>query len=434
MCTNAQLTVQGRYLKDLNGNNLILRGVNVPIYGNGWTGDLFPVADAIKNNTKSNAVRLLWYSPQILNAIGNPPYYASLANLDDAITAYAERNMISVVFLRDLTVNHDHTVTGLTNTTIAFWTDAAVLALIEKHKNHLIINLMNEWGATWDNNSLGGPNGQSVFINAYSNIVNQIRAAGVTVPIMIDAPDGGANSYFMIAVGQELINNDPLQRILLSVHSYWSQENGGISNCPQDYITRLDAMKNSNLPFVLGEATNWAPKGSNGQEIESVPPVNFECPGTASPNKYAINYDVLLTRAVQNEIGFLAWNWYQDGLKVRCIYNQPTGTVQNNSPNAGSWPADILSSTKIYGLNYDSTMGVSESKTKQVSIFPNPSTGVFSVNTSSAISSVEVFDLSGRKTLPAFHEKSFTIKEKGVWIVDIKFKDGTSMKEKVIVK
>ncbi|MBP7173427.1 MAG: T9SS type A sorting domain-containing protein [Cloacibacterium sp.] len=432
---NAQLTVQGRYLKDLNGNNLLLRGVNVPIYGNGWSSDLIPVADAIKNNTKSNAVRILWYSPAIQNTIGNPPYYASLANLDAAITAYANRGMISIVFLRDLTVLHDNTVAGFNNYVIPFWTNPAVVNMINNHKNHVIINLMNEWGATWDANSLGGANGQNVYINTYSNAVNQIRAAGVTVPIMIDAPDGGANSNFVIATGQNIINNDPLNRILFSVHSYWSQENGHIVNCPQDYITKLDAMKNSNLPFVLGEATGWAPKGSNGQEIESTPPVNFVCPSTASPNNYAINYDALLTRAVTNDIGFLAWNWYQDGLKVRCIYDQATGLSQNTSPNAGSWPTDILSSTKVYGLNY-ATLSSSEVNKDKIEVVPNPSTGNFRIIGNPKISTVHVFDSSGRKTnVSTIAKNHYKIENptNGIYFIYIETESGKKINEKIIV-
>jgi len=58
-----------------------------------------------------------------------------------------------------------------------------------------------------------------------------------------------------------------------------------------------------------------------------------------------------LTGACADGIGFIAWSCYQDGLYVRNIYDQNTGTSINNKTNAGSWPADILSSSKIYGLN-----------------------------------------------------------------------------------
>src|ERR1017187_6846575 len=70
---------------------------------------------------------------------------------------------------------------------------------------------------------------------------------------------------------------------------------------------------------------------------------------------FVINYDALLTRAVTDQIGYLAWTWYQDGTVTRCIYNHDSGLSQNTNSLAGSWPADILSSTKTYGLNNTTT-------------------------------------------------------------------------------
>lgn len=432
---SAQFTVQGRYIKDPQGNNFFIRGVNVATYGNGWSGDLIPVADAIKNNTKSNAVRLLWYSPKIQNALGNPPFYSSLQYLDDAITAYAQRGKISIVFLRDLLIPnpHDHSVAGFNNYIVPFWTDPAVITLINNHKNHLIINLANEWGVTWGSNAIT----EQTFVNTYTNLIVQLRNLGVTVPIMIDAPNYGANYEFTNSVGNTLINNDPLHRLIFSVHTYWSQENQYIQNCPADYLTKIDNIKNSNLPYVLGEVSSWC-VDSNGVEHQSVPPVNFNCPGTASPNRYAINYDALLTRAVNNEIGFLAWNWYQDGMVERNIYDQ-SGTAQNNSPNAGSWPADILSSTKIYGLNNAniSTLASAENNVERgIKIFPNPSTGMFKILSDSSLQNISVTDASGKSvSVSTLGNSEYKIDAvSGMYFIKAQFENGKTLQTKLILK
>lgn len=45
--TAAPLKVVGRFLQDAHGNNLLLRGVNLPVYKSGWADDLDAVAAAI---------------------------------------------------------------------------------------------------------------------------------------------------------------------------------------------------------------------------------------------------------------------------------------------------------------------------------------------------------------------------------------------------
>src|ERR1700749_3489164 len=59
--TGAYLQVKGRYLTDANGDNALLRGVNVDTYKEGWDDDVDAVATAVAT-TKANVVRLAWWS------------------------------------------------------------------------------------------------------------------------------------------------------------------------------------------------------------------------------------------------------------------------------------------------------------------------------------------------------------------------------------
>ena len=343
----APLTVKNNTLLDHSGKPAILKGVNVPVYGTGFTNDADAVAAAVKNNTKANCVRISWESQLAIPVVypsSKPPYYTN-ANLDYILSKYQSEKILPVLMLHDLTDMYDNSVAGFNKYVVGFWTDPNILAILKKYQNNLVLNLQNEWGATWD--GMTGP----TFVSTYSGLISKLRAAGITAPIMIDAPDGGANSAFLIANGAALIAADPLKNIILSVHTYWSQENGAIVNCPMDYVTKIKAMASSGLPFVLGEVSDWCVRGADGQDFESTSPVNFLCPGTASVNKYAEDYDAILTEACNDGIGFIAWSRYQDGLYVRNIYDQNTGTSINTKANAGSWPADMLSSSKIYGLN-----------------------------------------------------------------------------------
>jgi hypothetical protein len=375
------LLVKGRSLTDTNGNTILLRGVNVAFYGgndiHGNYQDVNPptinnIASIVRlNATKCNAVRLLWLS----QAAGGAAY--SLNNLDSLISAYSSRNFIPVIYLWDITKTGANNTTGFATYIVPFWNDANVVALIKKYQNKIIINLANEWSHT--NYGDADDVTPTIFENTYNGLITQIRNNGINCPIMIDAPDGGTNSQFLIDNGSAIVNNDPKKNILLSTHTYWGRSFSIISaaGCSSDYITKIDAIKNSNLPFVLGEASNWADPSN---AVEALAPISFDCStisqtlnGALTPNDpnnpipdynnppspnqntnilFAINYDVLLTQAVTDSIGYFAWAWYQDGLVTRCIYDHDNGTSQNTDAKAGSWPADILSSTKTYGLNH----------------------------------------------------------------------------------
>lgn len=341
--TDSILQVRGRFLTYPNGDTIILHGVNVPVFHSGWVNDLNNVSTAIKNNTKANAVRLVWYSKKVQAQLGNPPYYTN-HNLDVALGNYAAKKIIPILSLHDLTALGNVSVSGFNSYVVPFWTDTAILSIIKKHQNHIILNLANEWGATWAGLTA------AQYQQTYGSLIVKLRRAGIKNLLLIDAPDGGTNSQFVINNGSGLMAKDSLHNVMMSVHTYWSTENGIIVNCPADYTNKIKALYTSGLPFILGEVSDWAVQGSNGADHESTIPVSFTCNDVSSPNKYSVNYDAILTEAMKDKIGFMAWSWYQDGLQVRNIYNQDNGTTINTNAHAGIWPTDIMSSTKPYGL------------------------------------------------------------------------------------
>ncbi len=350
----APLTVSGSKLLNHSGNPVILHAVNTASYHSGYVNDVASISNSIKTNSKVNAVRLAWNSTQFVTDMdgANAPPYFTLPYLDAELQAYTNAHLLPVLMLHDLTDDFDNSVTGFNKYVVGFWTDPNLITILKKYQNNLIINLQNEWGATY--NGMTG----ATFIATYKSLMVQLRNLGINCPIMIDAPDGGANSQFLITNGAGLIAADPIKNVILSVHTYWSQENGYITNCPTDYTTKVKAMANSGLPFMLGEVSDWAVRGSDGADIPSTPPVSFVCPGTASPNKYAVNYDAILTEACADGISYFAWSWYQDGNLVRNIYNQDNGLSINTSSQAGIYPADMMTNGKVYGLTNASIVPV----------------------------------------------------------------------------
>src|ERR1035437_4368209 len=90
LVTAAPLQVVGRFLQDTHGNNILMRGVNVPVYKSGWADDLDAVAAAI-DLTQTNVVRLEWWAVPP----GGAPEY-TVANLDRAIQKFYDFGIIPV--------------------------------------------------------------------------------------------------------------------------------------------------------------------------------------------------------------------------------------------------------------------------------------------------------------------------------------------------
>jgi hypothetical protein len=361
----AALKVAGSSLTDHSGNPVILAGVNVAVYQTGSYNDLTDVETAIKTHTKANCVRLIWESTAAVAALHahtpafNPTQYTN-QNLDAALALYTTDHILPILSLNDITdlaanslVEQNDVAGSFTKYVTKFWTDPAIITILKNYQGNLVINLQNEWGYTFEGSTYPFPFSTTNFLNAYAGLITTLRTNGITCPIMIDAPDGGTNFDFMINNGAALINSDPLKNILLSVHTYWStQPSGGIINCPADYLSFVDALANSNLPFVLGEVSDWAVNANNGNEQSVTAPfTTFACPLPGSKNQYAIDYDDILKEAVVKHVGYCAWTWYQEDQGIRNLYDPVTGLTQNTATVAYTFPADILSSSKTYGLN-----------------------------------------------------------------------------------
>ena len=169
--------VDGTKLFYPNGTQAILRGVNVPLFDN-WDYAPTDYLDQIKQ-TGANAVRLQWYTEQ-----RNRDSYPSL---DLALQHCAELGMVAIIMLAD-GANSNDDPNGL-DKFVAWWTSSYTVALVTKYQNNVIVNIAIEIGSyRWASDP-------SEFLNQYhvnyAHAISSIRAAGINVPLMIDAPDGG---------------------------------------------------------------------------------------------------------------------------------------------------------------------------------------------------------------------------------------------------
>ncbi|MBX7241750.1 MAG: tail fiber domain-containing protein [Bacteroidia bacterium] len=315
------LTVNGKYLLGNCGDTIVLRGVNYAVYNWGYSPTQIRF-DQIAQ-TGANAVRIPWY------ASGSPALYADWVKLDSALSKCIQYDMIPILDLHDQTCQNDPAaLTTMTN----WWTQPSFLALENKYRHSLIINVANEaLFVAWTGNPATA---QTTFTNTYTTIVNNLRNAGIQVPLMIDGPDCGTNLDVLSAVASTLQTNDPQHNLIFSAHAYWY---GYANNDSLTMRTKITNAVNANFPFIFGEVAN--------QQDDQV-----LC-------QYNLNYRPVLSMCQEFNIGWCAWSWDNDGCPNRQVTTNgnfssltPYGSVIVNNPYFGISNTAVRSKYLEFGV------------------------------------------------------------------------------------
>ena len=222
-----------------------------------WSGDRDgnPEFSEIAN-TGANAVRIVWTDE------------GSASELDGVIANAVANHLIPMI--------EHHGATGDLSkvpAVVDYWTRSDVVSVVKKHEANLLLNIANEAGDTV---------AEGDFENTYITAVSRIRATGVTLPLVIDAPQWGQDIDMLQAVGPALVEADPSHNLLFSVHMWWTDASGSRVR------TELQQSVDMDLPLIVGEFAQHAV---------------YLC------DQSPFAYTVLLEEAQRHEIGWLAWSW-----------------------------------------------------------------------------------------------------------------------------
>ena len=319
MTRNPTLTVSGGSLMDRDGKKVSIRGVNLPLLDD-WTFPGNDYLDAVLQ-TGCNAVRIQWY---VRYVGGDRPAY-SLDDLGGVLKRCVAANVIPIIMLADHTGDGDATRIGdLTK----WWTSATTVALLQSYANCLILNLANELGFwRWADQPTAALN---IYRESYAAAIKAIRAVGLVMPLMIDAPDCGTSLDAFLQVGLQLIAADPTSNVLLSVHSYWAGTDS------RDYIQPCLLAR---LPIIFGEIANRQDGEKDGDY--------YNLDGTQGENPVVdgFTYQALLTQLVRDDVSWLAWSWGPDKCGPRQL------SMDGSFANLTTYGRDVLQNT-TYGLQH----------------------------------------------------------------------------------
>jgi mannan endo-1,4-beta-mannosidase len=131
-------------------------------------------------------------------------------------------------------------------TTVSWWVNnvGAFASIMDR----IAINIANEWG----------PANSPVWASAYQSAIAQLRAAGYTCPLVIDAGRYGQDPYDFLNYAQQVFNSDPQRNVIFSLHvyNYFYDSAGGL---PQQWSGQpdlqpiTDALAATGLPIIYGE-------------------------------------------------------------------------------------------------------------------------------------------------------------------------------------
>jgi mannan endo-1,4-beta-mannosidase len=246
--------VSGRRLFDRCGEEVVLRGVNEMIV---WSSDKDgdpEFAEIAK--TGANVVRIVW--------------------TDEGSASELDRAIENAVVQKLIPMPEHHAATGDLSKVpdvVDYWTRSDVVTVLKRHERYLLLNIANEAGASVM---------RADFENTYRTAITRIRETGLKVPLVIDGPQWGQDIDMLQSAGPALIQHDPEENLLFSVHMWWSDAEGTRVTSELNQSVEMD------LPLIVGEFAQHAVAGCDDAPFA---------------------YRTLLAEAQRHGIGWLAWSW-----------------------------------------------------------------------------------------------------------------------------
>ena len=250
------LYVNGTTLYDGNGNELILRGVNVPhAWYSGYTHSSIKAIASLGAN-----------SVRVVCATGSQWGKTSYSDLQSIINTCRNLGLICVLEVHDYT-GYD-SVSSL-NDAVNYWKE--MKNLLNANKDYVIVNIANEWLGTWN---LG-----STWSSAYQDAVKNLRNAGIENVLMVDGPGYGQETAPLINYCQQVASADSTGNIMFSIHMY------SVAGANASVIkSNIDNTLSKGVCLCIGEFGDY----QNGGDVDEL---------------------TVMSYCEQKNVGYMAWSW-----------------------------------------------------------------------------------------------------------------------------
>jgi poly(3-hydroxybutyrate) depolymerase len=334
--TAQTMYVQGRNLYDVLGNLVVPVGLNIPTDYYQFSGTNDQVSQFTQ--TGANMARIIWFQNGLAGASHTN------TDLDQLLTKLTNQRIFSVVALWDGEDGCPQNPNQLNNPNgyVSWFIDPSRVTLLNNHKKHVILNLMNElgFGYGYDPNNTADVAAFTNWRNQYKIAITSIRNAGLHMPIMIDAPLCGGSLSLVNQAAAEIIAHDPDHNIIFSIHTYWAEKNE---------TNQIATSVANNVPIIIGEVANKQVGADdwNTDPVTGYSECYFGIDGTTSEHAAPTGFsykNLLPNSLIPNNIGYLFWEWTNDACLDRRM--SPDG----NFSNLTNYGLDAVHNT-LYGIH-----------------------------------------------------------------------------------
>lgn len=181
------------------------------------------------------------------------------------------------------------------------------------HEATTIINIANEWMGSW--------NKHSDYANAYKQVIQSMRNAGLHHCLMVDAAGWGQEVSSLSSKAQEILNADTDKNILFSVHMY------GSAGAPGRVMNNISLLLAKQVAFVIGEFAWYHSDGD-------------------------VDEDAIISTCKDKGVGWTAWSWWGNGSGLGYIdlvddqYNENSYAVRTQDGQSCNWGQKVMQAWK----------------------------------------------------------------------------------------
>lgn len=299
--TTAGFYIDGGKLFDNHCNEFLMRGVNHPhAWYTGYAGHFADIA-----NAGANAVR-------VVMATGARWTMTSASEVSAIIEAAKQNNLVAILEVHDSTGYAEQADSVHPQDAVDYW--KSVQSALQGQEAFVIINIANE--------PFGNPD-SNLWQSFHEGAVQELRTAGFTHTLMVDAPNWGQDWENTMRDGdgaQAIMDADPDKNVIFSVHMYDIYAD---SNSVSTYLSNFTA---KGLPLVVGE---FAADHGAGKDVDE---------------------GAILEFSSALGVGYLGWSWSGngDGLGSLDI------TTDFNASNLTTWGETLINGA--YGIKATSEL------------------------------------------------------------------------------
>ncbi|WP_294489018.1 cellulase family glycosylhydrolase [uncultured Ruminococcus sp.] len=247
--------VSGTSIKDANGNDFVMRGVNI---AHAWYNSR--TATSIKGaaNNGANTVR-------VVVADGKKWSRTTKSTLTSIVNECRKNDLVCILEVHDATGSDS---TSDLKAAVDYWT--ANKSVLQGNEKYVILNIANEWYGSWDGSSWAEGN---------RSAVKSIRKAGINNMIMVDCAGWGQYPDSIKDYGKSVFNADSQKNTVFSIHMY--EYAGGD---PSTVKKNIDNALGIGVPVVIGE---FGGQHTNGDVDEAT----------------------IMSYCTKKNVGYLGWSW-----------------------------------------------------------------------------------------------------------------------------